>query len=279
MDIGQAVVAIGGRASRMRRDGYPVAISKSFIQICGQPLLYWNLLSLRQSGVSRLILCADQLVQLHAAEWVLGLLPSSFREVLFFSDAGLGVHGLPYQVISRRSAWLDEVFVFECGHSIMEPDHYRRLFRAKTYDSIVFSAFVPHPSNHRQPVSLVGDQINLLEAIEPGCHALAHPIVADRRYAERLPSLSYDIRRILGHYGSRSELRYVFSDLPPEFDRVAELTAAMPAYFDCISTTLCPPPQHTVARSIYSPETWRTGDLRGKASSILMPWTRSTRTR
>jgi hypothetical protein len=238
MELSQAVVAIGGRASRIRRDGYPVSISKSFISVHGQPLLYWNLKSLQNAGITNIILCADRPVQVSEAKLVLGRLSRPFKKVEFFQDLGLGVHGLPYQVIREHPGWLDDSFIFECGHSLMPSEHYLRLMDAKMNNNVVFTAFTPHPSNERQPVILAGESVILLAASEPGCRAIAHPIVADRRYAARLPLLSFDINQIINYHSSRASLKFVSSSMPPEFDLIDELCVAMPLYDEYIETSL-----------------------------------------
>jgi choline kinase len=232
MTVTQAVLAIGGRGTRLRRD-VEVPISKSFIRVQGRPLLYWNLKSLHGAGITRVLLCADHPKQQTAAERVFSLLKADrivFAEAKFFRDPGLGVHGLPYQVISKHPGLLDYAFIFECGHSLMRPDHYSALISEKTESSIVFSAFNPHPSNYRQPVSLNGREVRLLSAQAAGCHALAHPILADREYAQRLPSLRFEVRHIIAYYAMDSRLKYVVSTMPPEFDVTEEWRAAIPEY-------------------------------------------------
>jgi choline kinase len=229
VDIVQAVIAIGGQASRLRRDGVYVAISKSFIDFQGRPLLQWNLESMRQAGVTSIVLCGDHPIQLAEAEFTLDRLGNPFPEVRYFRDPGYGVHGLPYQVITRHPEWLDETFIFECGHSLMTPEHYTVLARKKTRKNIVFSGFNPHSSNRRQPVILAGDRVLSIPR-KIGPHAIAHPIVIDRGYAARLPRLSFDIERIIQYYALRLQLAYVFSDMPPEFDLALEMDSAMQRY-------------------------------------------------
>jgi len=219
MKIVQALVAIGGRASRLRVRGYDVPVSKSFIQFKGQPVLYWSLLSLHAAGLRNLVLAGDDILQLAEARLLVDDLPVSFRQVVFFQDPGLGVHGLPYQA----RALLDDQYLFDCGHGLMDFRHYRRLMSAKNADYIIFSAFAPHPQNLRQPVSLSRGRVTGMGAGRRFRFAIAHPMVIDRRYAETLPELEYDIRAIIDYYSTRRALRYIFSEMPPEFDIVEEL--------------------------------------------------------
>ena len=238
MNTRQALIAIGGRATRLRQTDYPVGISKSFLPVNGQPLLYWTLISLYRAGITRLVLCGDKEIQLREAELILYQLGLSFQDVKYFSDPGLGVHGLPYQVITQEPTWLEPSFLFECGHSLMTPSHYLRLIKRKNSKTIVFSAFRPHPSNSRQPVVLKRQHVEVLSRNIPGCMALAHPILADTSYAMRLPYLSFNINRILEYYADRAELNYVISNMPPEFDVVDEVRTAMPVYEDYTASSL-----------------------------------------
>lgn len=237
MRISQALVAVGGKARRIRREGVEVPISKSFMQVCGKPLLYWNLLALHAAGISSVILCGDHPLQLQEVELLLDELRSThFTDVKLFQDPGLGVHGLPHQVLARRPAWLHDEFIFECGHSLMKPEHYQSLADVKDSKHVVFSLFESHPANRRQPITLLDHQVRLAGAGSRGRYALAHPMVVDRTYAGRLPLLGFDIRRILREYTATGQLRYVRSEMPPEFDVLAEMQVVLPAYEAYIAT-------------------------------------------
>lgn len=226
----QAIVAVGGKARRLRDAGVEVRISKSFIKMRGEPLLYWNLMALHYAGIRRLVICGDDMIYVYEAELVLDRLGLAFDDVQILRDPGLGVHGLPYQICGAPEYHLDDTFIFECGHSLMTPEHYRALDATKKEDRVVFSAFVPHPSNARQPVSLEDSKIALVEGAGPGYHALAHPLLIDHAYVAMLPRLGFDISRIIAHYAARDQLDYVFSEMPPEFDVPDEFRAAQEKY-------------------------------------------------
>lgn len=231
MRVSQALVAIGGKAWRIRRDGIDVPISKSFIQVCGKPLLYWNLLALNAADVDSVILCGDHPLQLQEAEILLGEMSNlHFGEVRLFQDPGLGVHGLPYQVFAGKPTWLHSDFIFECGHSFSKPEHYKRIAQDKSSGNVVFSLFESHPANPRQPVVIADDRVFLARSDSVSPHALAHPMVVDISYARQLPRLGFDINRILREYLARRRLRYVASEMPPEFDVPAEMWSSLPKY-------------------------------------------------
>ena len=231
MRVEQALVAIGGKARRLRAGGISVRVTKSFIEVHGRPLLYWNLRSMYAAGVKRLILSADRHEQLWEAELVLKDLDLPFEEVELFLDEGVGVHGLPHQV----RALLDRSYFFECGHSLMTPEHYMKLDRAKQDDNVVFSAFRPHAANHRQPVLLTNGLVRPLERVTSRCSVLAHPILADLEYARQLPRYDFDITKIMPDLAARRRIGYVPSDMPPEFDVPEEYYNSLSRYADYLS--------------------------------------------
>jgi hypothetical protein len=223
-------VAIGGRATRIKSAGVHVPVSKSFLPLCGKPLLHWNLLSLHSAGIRRLILCGNDPIHLSEAEVLLDKLSVSFAQVELFEDAGLGAHGLPFQVLTHRPEVLDDAFLAECGHSIMTPDLYRQIAELKAPGNVVLTAFKPHPANLRQPVVLDGHEVRLTSG--SGHFALAHPAALDWEYAARLPQLEFRINRVIESYSSEARLRYAKSEMPPEFDVIDEMTSAFPVYRD-----------------------------------------------
>ena len=223
----QALVAIGGRASRLRADGINVPISKSFMRVSGRPLLFWCLLFLYVGGIRDLILCADDPTQKRAATVVLSDLPVRFANVTIFDDPGVGVHCLPFHVREL----LHEQYLFECGHNVTLPSHLQEMDKLKTPERVVFSAFDPHPDNLRYPVRFINGTIIPGQRISiPGQIAFAHPLLIDRQYAEMLPYLGYNFINIVDYYGLGGRLRYVKGSMPPEFDIRDELIRSMAAY-------------------------------------------------
>lgn len=237
--ITQALVAIGGRATRLVSAGYDVPVSKAFLQFGGQPLLRWSLSSLYLAGVKSVVLAGNESLQLAEARLLVESLPFTFSRVDYFEDPGLGVHGLPF----HARHLLDDRCIFECGHSLMEPKHYQKLASRKGSRNIVMSAFVPHPSNLRQPVSVAAGgriiEVGALSGPELKS-AVAHPIAIDQQYISKLPDLAFNISEILEHHVAARSLSSVSSRMPPEFDVAAELLATLEleaAYLDTMHRT------------------------------------------
>jgi hypothetical protein len=234
MQTKQALIAIGGRATRLRAGDVDVPISKSFIKVAGHPLLYWCLLSLHAAGVSDFVLAFDQDEQKDAANSVLDELPVPFTnaEVNFFKDKGHGVHGLPYCI--RKEKYLHEQYIFECGHTVSAPRHYRELDAAKEPGNIVFSAFRPHPQNLRHLVRLHEGRIELDTTTDPGDSAFAHPFIVNKQYGRSLRYYRFNIINVINGYAERGQLRYVKTDVPPEFDIEPEMELALRTYEDSL---------------------------------------------
>ena len=231
--VRQALVLVGGKASRLRSDGIQVPTTKAFLLLAGRPLLFWNLWALHAAGVQVVLIAGNELAYLHKARAVLDTLPFRFQEVQYYHDFGRGVHGMPYYT----RYLLDEQFIFECGHGLSRPEHYRSLVAAKASHNVVFSAFTIHPTNPRLPVVLHGPTVRLAEGSESFQAAFAHPIVADQSYARSLIAHNFDIAKLLKCFLAEGRVRYVVNDLPPEFDTPEEMQLAKQAYEQYLTTT------------------------------------------
>jgi hypothetical protein len=228
----QALVAIGGRATRLRAEDIRVGASKSFMVSGRRPLLYWCLKSLHAAGVRRLVLAGNEPVHLRKAEAVLRCAHFEFDSVVYVQDAGLGLHGLPAQL----TGLLEDTVLFEAGHGISHPRHYQAMLARKTEDNVVFSAFPTNPGNPRYRV-LVDGEGRGYPAFGPSKRsglglplALAQPMLIDRRYVELLSAFDYTVDRIADHYLATGRLAAVRSGLPVEFDLSGEYRVAMGWY-------------------------------------------------
>lgn len=229
-DIVQALVLVGGKASRLRRDGVAVESTKAFINLEGKPLLYWNLLLLHKAGIRKLVIAAHEAGLLHKTALVIRRASFKFSHIEYFQDQGLGVHGIPYEL----RYLLDDMFIFECGHSLNRPSHYKKLMAQRNQHSVVFTAYKPHPLNRRQPVSLAGDTAR---HTPHGTMAIAHPIAGSCDYAQQLASLDFNVDKIIRAF-SENGLGYVSCNLPPEFDIKDEMDLALESYKRLAATLL-----------------------------------------
>jgi hypothetical protein len=198
--IRQALVAIGGKAERLRTAGIKVPIPKSFLVCQDKPLLYWSLFMLHEAGVTRIVLAGDKQKQIDLAKKVLGELPFRFDKVHFFKDEGKGFHALPY----FTAHLLEESFFFECGHAVMPASHYQAMEKLKEKDNVIFSVYHSHPNNPRLPIIFEKDQVLLPKTEnEQTGFALATPLLIDQGYAALLPSYSFNIKKVIRSHASR----------------------------------------------------------------------------
>lgn len=228
--ITQAIVLVGGKASRLRAANVSVPLSKAFLIIASKPTLYWALHCLHTAGIRRLVLVGDKVVHLHEAEVIIRSHHSRFIRVDYVRDEGNGVHGIPYEL----RYLLEDMYVFDCGHSISKPTHYRKLMSTKASHKscrVVLSGYTPHPKNLRQPVTLFDGRVLISQSNK---HCVAHPMVADRQYAASLLHLDFTITKILDYYIESNSVRYVLSDMPVEYDIQEEMAESIPAYNEFI---------------------------------------------
>lgn len=223
-EITQALVLIGGTASRLRKDGVAVSETKSFLSFQGRPLLHWTLCALHRAGIRKLVLSGSTVATLYKGSKIVRSVPYVFDRIDYFQDEGLGAHGIPYEL----RYMLDGTFIFECGHSFSKLRHYQQLCKHMLPNSVVFSAYLPHPSNLRQPVLLQAGRAYYSPLF--GHHAVAHPIVADTEYAKSLAGLEFSIHKIISHLSNTQRLIYVLSSTAPEFDTKAEMQSAFEQY-------------------------------------------------
>lgn len=211
--VRQALVAIGGRAQRLR--GVPVEVSKAFLPCGPATLLDLCLRSLAAAGIERVLLAFHNEKQHRRAIELIERVDHDLA-IEFFRDDGVGVHGIPYQARHR----LDESFLFEAGHSVSAPAHHWALMGRKMPGNIVFSAFRPAEGNPRYETVLRDER----GTRDPGARrwVLAHPMVVDQEYARRIARLAFDVNRTAAYYDRRRLLEAVASDLPVEFDTYAE---------------------------------------------------------
>lgn len=197
--MSQALVAVGGKATRLRA-ALDVPLSKSFLEIDDRPLLYWCLRSLKLAGVTHLVIAADRPELISRAQTVLFDAPFEFRHVAYFKDDGLGVHGLPY----HTRHLIDGPVLFQAGHDVAEAEHLDRLFQVYRDERMPVCTAYPIESGNPRP--------------RVGRHALALPMVVDRGYAERLPELGFNIERVATCLVLERRLALVPARGYPEFD-------------------------------------------------------------
>jgi hypothetical protein len=219
----QALIAIGGKATRLR-SSVDIPISKSFLRLGSEPFLWWCLTALADAGIRRVLLAYDAESQRLAAGQVLKRIGGRFDDVQFFMDEGAGVHGIAYQA---RHLLEDEA-IFEAGHSLISPKHYRSLIETKQPGNIVFSAFEATDNTSRYVASIRRDgQCVRLRANDCEQLALAFPLLVDKRYADLLPSFSFNISHVTDHLIDHRELVAVRCDDLPEFDTQNEYLACV----------------------------------------------------
>lgn len=212
----QVLLAVGGKATRWKKDGLDVPISKSFFNFNGKPLLYYSLTGLLEAGVNSIVVTAENDEKLTRAKEVFNFFfDHCFSDVRFVKNPGFGFGGLPYQC----REWLDEKFILEAGHSFVDPVHYQKISQAKTKNNLVVSGFYSSFPLDRPFVTKNNEKLYL-----------ASPRVMDHQAIELLPKVDYGLGSLAKYYSQQNLLTVIKSQKPVEADTKKELEVQLAAY-------------------------------------------------
>ena len=222
--ITEALVAVGGSGARLRADGFPLSLSKAFIELDGKPLLYWCLRSLHQSGIRRIVLTADTNDKLTRAGQVVRGLPVQFGAVHLVRNSAPGSTGLPYHARSL----FDRPFIFECGHAVVPSWHYQRMmdhwWLSPGNVIAILTAYPPVTTSFRHEIELDGTVV-----------AVAEPLIASSAYCAVLPRLGFDPGCVFKRLVANRAAGLVRLNYPIEPDVRAELEPALSRYRQTVS--------------------------------------------
>lgn len=207
-------MTIGGRASRLRASGarIPPFETKSFLWFAGKPALYWTLTNLRRAGISSLVLAGERDEILQRGYAIAIAVGFAAEQVALFRDQGAGVHGIPH----HADHLLATRFIFEAGHGMAPPDHYRRL----TYTpagQVAYSTFPPRRDNSsRTPVAAKAKSTRQIGRV------VALPYCLDDGWNDRIVDQQYDIRSAIRADVDSRRAVFVDGHFEPEFDELSE---------------------------------------------------------
>lgn len=209
-EISQALIAVGGRAKRLResKPDLPPFLSKSFLHFNGKPALYWTLKNLRQAGIARLILAAEKDTLLEQGKHIALEVGFAESNVILYRDLGEGVHGLPYH--TRHVT--DQRFIFEAGHGMAPASHYR-LLRTIPDDKIAYSTYTLQTNND--------SRIILDESISigfDGRRVVALPYCINKEWAHHISHARFSVRTVLIKNIHDKQVVFVKGSFQPEFD-------------------------------------------------------------
>lgn len=223
MKTKQALIAIGGHASRLKKDGIFVPLSKAFLVLNNKPLVYWCLFFIYKAGIKKIVLAADTKSTFNAGKKIIDSLPFKFNKVDLFLNKNMGADALCYQ--TRKL--LDDQYFLECGHSFFKSSHYQKMDKLKNKDNIVFTSFDRDLSRDRQFIEI---QKNKIKVVKSSKTAICSPMIIDKNYANKFHDLNYNLDSIVNFYGESNQLVLINSDMPIEFDTADEHNSALKYY-------------------------------------------------
>jgi dTDP-glucose pyrophosphorylase len=229
MEVKQALVTCGGTGSTLRKQGIEFPLSKSFIDVNGQPILYWCLMGLSLAGIENLIIVGDSENKLLAAEKVLADFPLPFSEVGWHEDPGLGTNGLPYHTRDL----LEDRFFFEFGHNLSEPRHYQEMSEQAINEAdVVVSLFRPIYFRCSPVIKIENHGLAIVSEPED-CNTdyfIGPPYLFTKKHADMLPKFNFEKQPFLNSYQQQGRLRVVVSAMPIEVDTIEEWQQTQPIY-------------------------------------------------
>jgi len=223
------LIAVGGTGYRLREDGINFPYSKSSLEVCGKPMIYWLLSSLKEADVRRVVMTSERKDSIDFARKVVNnSFASDFDEVSYNLDFGFGSSGLPFQA----KDFIEFPCFFEAGHSFQYPEHYKRMDKEYEEGFLVASGFPPKGyaprytvREEKEKTTYVGKKLS-----SPGETEVGSPKLFGKGFVDVLPRLEYDYDKIIPHYISNNRLKIISSDMPLEVDVKKEWEEAVPQY-------------------------------------------------
>lgn len=222
-----AIVAIGGKGTRLQSSMPGETGSKSFLTIAGRPALFWTLIELRAAGIRHLTLCGEDQDLLLAGARIAGDLGYSGSRVNLFRDSGKGVHGIPGQL-----GGTPEQFFFVAGHATVRSSHYGELRSFAGSGQSVFSVFPIERVSDIRTRTLVKPTTSKIrfsagmfsDTIPSDGVVLSFPYLLSDTYIPLLKQHSWTIGDAVKDPEWERLSRYVLSSDLPEFDVPRDLT-------------------------------------------------------
>ncbi|HSH56180.1 MAG TPA: hypothetical protein VK983_05160 [Candidatus Limnocylindrales bacterium] len=222
--VTQALVAVGGRATRMTRLHATV---KAFEYLGSQSALHLTLIGMKRSGIRQIVLAIDnpgltEDIKLVATE-------AGFTEgqISIIHDRELGVTGLPF--VAERL--LADSFIFDASHSALPAAIYSELIALHQSSSRAVTTGVARVAGNNSRHILSPKELKNCPVVESQtwqgdvhttvCAAL--PMVLARRHLMALVASRYNIGNYIESLAQSAELAILLSGWPPEFDTDEEL--------------------------------------------------------
>lgn len=234
--ITDALVTVGGKGSRLRNGGLRFPCTKSFIEVLGEPLIFWNLQTFKQLGLRRIVFCADSEEAIDRVKTYVRRLGGTCIEFSFFLDDGLGTAGLPFHF--RRQ--FTDLFFFITGHSFVTAEHFNALRSAARPGTVTVSTY----QEQNVAKNIRTNSLGKLSAAAQGSFALSrmvdYPYAIDGTYCDRLAFNDFDVFTTLRQFCRDGAVNFVHSHMPVEIDEPEQFEINVKAIEDSILESALP---------------------------------------
>ena len=228
--VTEALVTVGGMGSRLRGGGFPIPCTKSFIDVLGEPLIYWNLRVLERAKFSKIVICADDNEAIRRARAQVDRFNDVDIEFSFVIDTGLGTAGLPVHFMHL----FDSSFYFITGHSFVSPCHLLSMRSVAVPGNVVVSTFDEQiVAKNIRTSSIHGANPDQMMLPIPS-RMIDYPYILDGSYCKILKLNKFDVIKTLRYFARLNAVKYIHSELPVETDEPEQFDENMNAISSAI---------------------------------------------
>ena len=218
-----ALVTVGGQGKRLKRAGFRIPCTKSFIEVQGRPIVYWNILSLHKADFRRVVFCADNREAIERVRAVVQQTEIKDIEFSYVLDDGLGTAGLPFHFMNL----FERQFFFITGHSFLGPTHYRNMRKNASLSKISVSTYCESEFAKNIRCGELKNGESFLGAEMLPDRMIDYPYIVDKQYCNSLAMKEFSVLTTLRQYFAKNLINFELSDLPVEIDEPEQFTPGM----------------------------------------------------
>lgn len=226
----QALVTVGGKGSRLRSAGLNFPCTKSFINVLGEPLIFWNLKIFKRIGLRRIVFCADSEEALNSVKLLTCRAGNEDIDFLFYLDEGLGTSGLPFHFRNQ----FDGPFFFITGHSFVTVQHFNAMRSASGPGMVTVSTYREQNTKKNIRTDGIGRLVPPSANLPMSCRMIDYPYLLDKIYCERIARNGFNVLPTLEQFFFEKAIRFVHSEMPVEIDEPEQFQINMKAIEDMI---------------------------------------------
>ncbi|MEO7688328.1 MAG: hypothetical protein ABIS51_03510 [Sphingomonas sp.] len=212
--ITEALVTVGGKGSRLRKAGLRFPCTKSFIEVLGEPIIFWNLKNFERGGFRRVVFCADNVEAIDNLKTLINRMGKTDITFSFFLDDGLGTAGLPFHFRRQFSS----AFFFITGHSFVSARHFDAMREVAERNTVTVSTYMEQKTARNIRTNSFGYSSHEDQSLSALCRMVDYPYVVDDTYCERIAANNFNVFSTLREFYHDKAINFIDSEMPVEID-------------------------------------------------------------